>query len=616
MTRLALTVALMPFEPATSFVSRLASLNGSPYVQDFCSDVGLNWKRLVGGEAQALAELSELAGVEADALARFTVRLVDSRHYELNGETLTARCFTRSRQLVCPECLREDVRTAGPYAPHCRMRWQVAQLRHCPDHDVELTALPEADYPRHASDFAARVRDSLAGLRAPAHGKCTRFETWLARRLGGCSDGTWLNRIDFDVVTCFCESLGVLMVHGAGMRRENLSGAQLSYAADQGFQACLSGAEGISNALSDIQKNSGSERPGYYTDFGPFARWMTHKRNCPRHAPLIDIVRNYIWSHYPIDKGEVVLGQPCPKRQLHSAPSASQEYGIMGGRIYAIQRAFAARAGIPSEHSNRFYFDVDKHSDFLRDIARGLRRKKAGEYLGCPPCTFDKIAASDLITPTFKLDGFTESYPREELQRLLDSCLHAPAGEGCDRSDYATIRDSIRMTKLSYIETIRLLQTGSARHIAPVRGRAHFGSFLVNWRDLKALAGRDWPEGYSKRDLKRLLRVNDPTIAMLTREGILLGETVRCARNGLRMTTFSQRSFNRFLDSYVTLGCLAHQIGTQAKHVSSKLERLGIDPMPFPARYSKIYPRAVIEDAYCECAENDRLKLLSVVSGR
>jgi hypothetical protein len=65
----------------------------------------------------------------------------------------------------------------------------------------------------------------------------------------------------------------------------------------------------------------------------------------------------------------------------------------------------------------------------------------------------------------------------------------------------------------------------------------------------------------------------------------------------------------------VTLGCLAHQIGTQAKHVSSKLEKLGIDPMPFPARYSKIYPRAVIEEAYCECAENDRLKAAGPICG-
>ncbi|WP_226551928.1 TniQ family protein [Celeribacter naphthalenivorans] len=332
MTRLALTVPLMPFEPATSFISRLAALNGSPHVQDFCSDMGLNWKHLVGGDAQALADASDLSGVDVAALARYSVRLFDKRHYVLNDETLTARCFLRNRQLVCPECLREDIRAAGLYSAHCRMHWQIAQLRHCPKHDVELIALPEANYPRHASDFAARVRDSVAGLRPPVHGKCTRFETWLARRLEGCSDGTWLNRIDFDVVTCFCESLGVLIVHGARMRRENLSGAQLSYAADQGFQACLSGAEGISNALSDIQKNSGSERPGYFTDFGPFARWITHKRSCPRHAPLINIVRNYIWSHYPIDKGEMVLGQPCPKRQLHSASSASQEYGIMGGQ--------------------------------------------------------------------------------------------------------------------------------------------------------------------------------------------------------------------------------------------------------------------------------------------
>jgi len=57
------------------------------------------------------------------------------------------------------------------------------------------------------------------------------------------------------------------------------------------------------------------------------------------------------------------------------------------------------------------------------------------------------------------------------------------------------------------------------------------------------------------------------------------------------MSIVLPQALDAFLERYVTLGILANQVGTQAKHVSSRLERLKIDPIQLAPRFSKIYLR-------------------------
>jgi hypothetical protein len=385
------------------------------------------------------------------------------------------------------------------------------------------------------------------------------------------------------------------MAHGEHVRPEQLSVRHLSEAANQVYLACLDGTEGIEQALSSIQRRSTSEKPGHYTDFGPFSRWLARRQDCPRHTVLIGIVRNFIWTNYPVAKGDIVLGKPCPERRLHTGWSASVEYGICTGRMYAIQRELASNAGLPAEHSNRLYFSIAEHSELLWKIANGLRRVSASAFLGCSGDTFDGIVAAGLITPTLKLDKFTESYPKAELQRLIDDCMFRPASGKYDPNDFVPVRDAIQKTKLSFLDVIRLLCDGKVHYMPPETGRANLGSILVNWREVRQQSGNDWPDGYTKHKLKRILRVNDSTVGHLTRERYIVGRTFVSERTGLKRAIFSQSDLDKFLGEYVTLGILAHRIGTQAKHVSAKLDKLGIHPLQFPQKYSKIYRRTDVD---------------------
>lgn len=595
MSRLALTPPLGRYEPATSFASRLAALNGCAYVQDFCSDLGMNWKRIIKGDNDDLKSLAKISGADSVRLSRHTAKVISNRVYKLHDEVLTQICYARGQQRICPVCLMNDVEAGGPFASKSRSYWNISQIRHCSKHKIELIALPDASYPRDLHDFTARLRDAKLETLPHNPGKPTAFETYLSNRIKGEPSGLWLDRIDFDAVAGFCEGLGVLMCHGQHVRQEQLSSQEFAIAANEAFSACLNGKNGIEKALSGAQRRSTGEKPGHYADFGPFSRWLARRQSCPRHTDLVDTVRNFIWTNYPIEKGDIVLGKPCPHRRLHNVSSASKEYGISVGRMYAIQRDFATRSGLPPHHSNRFYFDVAKHSDLLSEVANGFRRERASQFLGCSRSSFDKIVAAGLITPVLKLDEFTESYSEAELQRLISNCMSSLQTGDYDPDDFISIRNATRKTKMSLFEVIDALSEGKVRYLPPLAGRANLGSILINWRELRLVSGNDWPDGYTKHELKRILRVNDSTVGHLTREKYIVGKTYLCARTGVKGEIISQCDLDRFLRKYVTLGILAHRIGTQAKHVSAKLDKLGVNPLQFPQRYSKIYLRADVD---------------------
>lgn len=134
MRRLALTLPLERFEPATSFVSRLAALNGCAYVQDFCSDMGLNWRRIIKGDDHELEGLAELSGADLKAIIHHSTKVISNRRYELHGEVLTPICHIRGRQPICPKCLMNDVVTCRAFASRSRSHWNISQIRHCAKH--------------------------------------------------------------------------------------------------------------------------------------------------------------------------------------------------------------------------------------------------------------------------------------------------------------------------------------------------------------------------------------------------------------------------------------------------------------------------------------------------
>ena len=156
------------------------------------------------------------------------------------------------------------------------------------------------------------------------------------------------------------------------------------------------------------------------------------------------------------------------------------------------------------------------------------------------------------------------------------------------------MRFACNKAKLTMEEVLPRILDGGFTWLGLKEGVPGLGGLLVDLEEMLDLFEAEPLHGYTKQELKRLLRVNDPTVTYLVNRGFIQSEKTRHPRSRRPMSIVPEASYTAFLDRFVTFGILALQIGTQAKHVSSKLEKLKIDPIKLAPRFSKIYERRLL----------------------
>ena len=73
--------------------------------------------------------------------------------------------------------------------------------------------------------------------------------------------------------------------------------------------------------------------------------------------------------------------------------------------------------------------------------------------------------------------------------------------------------------------------------------------------------------------------------------GMIASKEVADPRTRQPLSLVAAEELDRFLDRHLPLGLMAHELGTQARHVAARLDRAEVWPIPLPERCSKIYLR-------------------------
>lgn len=98
--------------------------------------------------------------------------------------------------------------------------------------------------------------------------------------------------------------------------------------------------------------------------------------------------------------------------------------------------------------------------------------------------------------------------------------------------------------------------------------------------------------GLSRTDLRKRLHVNCSIVSLLLGKGMIDSTRVRDPRTRQSVSLIAPEAVDHFLSIYLPLGLMAQVLGTQAKHVSTRLDRAEIRPIPMPDRCSLIYLRS------------------------
>ncbi|PTE14503.1 TniQ family protein [Pseudogemmobacter blasticus] len=586
--RLGLTLSMLPQETLPSFVSHVAQKNGSRYVQDFVQDMGLSWSSILQLELEAVQDLADLTGVDPEELTSHSYKPLGSGFFGLMGNRLPVSFLDRSRLKFCPACCEDDIghqgRTWG------RPLWQLDSVNCCPMHGLLLHRLAIPCYPRSPHDFAGRMAEygGIAALRRELGSQPSQFARYLSERIYENAHDircAWLDDLSIDVAARLCENVGVLLLKGPSVRSNTLDSMTLAEACGVGFSVCVKGRDELRNAYESVRCRSQSRNGGFYTDFGFFTRWLQRLTYPDRYRTVLDHFQNFVLASYPIAPGQMVLGRMCAERRWYSWNELGNEYGLTPGRISRFQRAIVVA---DDEHRRVAKGSYTKE---LEVLASGLDRVEASRKFGVHVSLIDRLVDADLLQYSLSLPGLGKLFRREDLDAFWNSVtFRAPLADNVPAGAFA-LQHIGRRAKVQSVELLHALAKGTFKKAFRLRGAKGFRAIHLDLNEVLDVFASRPVEGLSRKQVRKALHINCQTISVIFRKKMIESTRVRSPRSRKWMSIVAPEQLDWFLSRYLPLGLMAYDIGTQARHVSSRLERAGIQPIPLPPQCSKIYLR-------------------------
>jgi hypothetical protein len=419
-TQLPLSVEHFPGETATSVASRLALLNGAPRLIAFCSDIGISHSGLTNGREQEVRDIAALAGHDAESLLFSTPQHSEPRWFRLGRERLKFTVFSRTGTRACPVCASEGLETNNRANVGHLGLWQISSIRSCALHGCLLASIPDPTSNKDVFDFAHLVEHHRFDepVPTPAH---SGLESYLARRIANGSGSSWLDKLPFHIAAQTADNLGVLLTLGPNAKRSEVSNLEWVAAGDAGYQVLKDGPDALHVALRDLKVGYVNGTGRYRTRYRCFFDWLRFRNDDRDFDCIRDLVRDFVWRNFPVAKGALVLGEPCPEQHVHSLSTAATATGIT--RRQLARRLCAMSWARPSGGTNGIeltdFIPTDVVERIKSEFSGLLNATEAAAYLGIKRFMLTKLSQPQLI-PLFMSQDKT--YPLYE-QKALDGFL-------------------------------------------------------------------------------------------------------------------------------------------------------------------------------------------------
>ena len=598
-----------PGETPISFVSRLAALHGTP-LREFCRDLGLRFQGIVDGSIDAIQTLADLTRTSLADLADEAVRRTGLRTYVWRGEALPREALRRSKVMVCPRCLLDDMDRAGGNAmsaPHNRAIWQIAALNTCFKHETALVIAAIVKGPRHLHDFAHNSAALIDALRA-THIACeprrpSSLEAYLMDRLRGMQRGHWLDGLPWHAAIETCRVIGAVSAYGRAVRLRDLDEGSWHVAGDIGFAVVHDGADGYRELLGHLDATYARSRrssEGPKAVYGSLHYWLYKARDIrPDIEPIREIMRQHVIETYPVGPGDVILGEPVTRRDLHSVYTASVEYEIHPKRLRKILRACgiigATSDGRPD---NRVLFGARAASDLLSRSKTSVCADAAKRHLNTIRMQVVLLTQAGFISPLVVLHqkGRSLNYALADLDDFLTKLTAAAEPVQARRTGEYTISDAARRARCSAMDIVGLILHRKLPWTGQLAGQRGYMSVLVRLDEVKALVRKRSDDGLTARRLASYLRTSSHVVKSLVSSGHftmveIVNPVSRCA-----VRVVPPDEAERFRSTYVSIHELSLAYGIHCQTVENRLERAGITPaITREAAKTPFYVRSSIE---------------------
>ncbi|WP_084693804.1 TniQ family protein [Paracoccus sp. 228] len=590
LARLPLTVDMVPGESATSLGSRLARRNGVQRLITFCSDVGIDYFALANGDPHEVARLAALAGVNPGCLQKGTPQLIEPGWFRLGKERIKFTAFSRTSLRSCPACLK-----AGLHVYHSGHHglWQLTSVRTCPVHGCYLVPLPPRQNGNDTFDIMRMLEEYVPVAPAPARADDLELERYLRQRVQTGAGEGWLGRLPFHVAAQTCEGFGLLLTHGADAKRDLVAPAEWAAAGTAGFRVLREGPDAFRARLKNIQIAQPLDNTLYRTRFRVFFEWLRYRDDDPDFDIIRDIVREFVFRNFPIAKGQVVLGQPCPEQYVHSLATARNTFGISGWKLG--RRLSAIGLAQRSSVSKRFVLNEYAPADVVRGIVTEvdalLNATEAAHRVGIDRMMITKFTDRGLIPKYYPDHNAAPLYHPRDLEAFLGR-LRSLAASKTPSEQHLDIPTASRWLSVPTDRVTRIILDHRVPLFANETKAARFRDFRVSVPDLQQEIYRAQDGVLRPADAAKVLGISVRTVRSLLDRGILEPRTVREERSARNRRYVSISSIETFAAEYITVVDLASQSGRLPGAEAILQTDRGVQPLDLDSRCNMIFKRA------------------------
>lgn len=589
------------FETATSYVSRLTRYCGLNAPNDLCLDQGFRWQDFIAGNDVLFAKLAKFGGASANDMKQWAIRTTGRHQYEVSGQRAGKGSLVRTRLRVCPRCLVQDRKKWGRYGAYRRHLWHFRSVRSCIVHGRPLITLPSEKYTILNYDFAGQIEKNWSAIERateePHVCSTTNFELYIAARLNGAAQNSFLDAMPMFLATRLCEILGLVLLNGPGQKISKASERELGLAGQAGFEALRSGENGLYQALDTLVTPMALRTVRHQSDLGAFFEWLTLAAMGPDLEPLKDKVRAYLFRTYPFAEGDMVLGKPCPAASTFTIHGAWQALGIQRKRMnrYLTEEGLADLDEVDDFIRLRGSLSADDLDRISEKMANRLNSFEAKDLLNVSAEMLQLLRDATILAPrTDALDQIPK-YEKRDIEQLMGRLMQWVSKQKKSEKETVTIADASRRVRCPGSDIVQLILDGKLRTVQRDESVSGLAGFHVSLAELRKALPPLEMTGITKGEASRFLRVTYPTINFLIAEGMLATVHVRNPKSRQFVHAVPDESIAKFQSKYETLGELANRYRRAAGPLGCHLESKGICPIETPVGISWLYERKGLE---------------------
>ncbi len=558
--RLPLTTPLQVGEPATSFAERLARRNGVSITRFFCSDLGIDWIKLMAGEADVVTALAQLGGVDAAVLLHSTPRIEQEKNYRLGAELLKSSSMVRTRLRFCPACIQEDMkREVGIYQ---RSEWQVEAVRTCSTHHCLLVEAPCETKYGAVWEFGDQVlrlpeplRETISKVEATAP---LRVQSYVRARVKGIGKTGWLENLDLHVVVQTSERLGLLLTQGAETDPKSVTPQAWIKSGEAGFHTLARGEDAFWDSLRRILKPVPFEQQKPRTVFNNFHIWLTYRRDDKSFDPIRQSYTRFVFAHFALPDGVTIFGVENPHKTLFNIPCVAKLMGVT--RREMATKALQAGLATHNRETNHIKLlkpiTLAQAKQFATELRSLIDTQDAARRLGLNKRVFEQLVRRGFIKSSRKTPHGPWKFKPSDLDAFV-KLAQSKAMYKTQRSDVESIAEVAKRLSCKSEQIFELLLTDVLKTVVRLDENDTIQSLGVSLDEVRDLTTCPPDLGYSRKDAAAKLRVKTETIKRLLDIGLLQEKLIRFGNHGRTAHVVTARTIEKFNAKYISLGKLA-----------------------------------------------------------